>query len=105
MRCPDRTCHDLVVSGKPGANPHGSAGSKTRTCQSGYNHCITETGSEIDDCDFGRTHHPVEHFVWQHGSSVVQSGRCGMQYTDHDAAQKMPDIRTGWNQRCWCGIP
>lgn len=28
-----------------------------------------------------------------------------MQYPDHDTAQKMPGIRTGWNQRCRRSIP
>lgn len=105
MRSPDSTSHDLIVSGKPGANPYGGTGGEAWSCQSGYDYRTAETGSEGDGCNLGRTYHPVECSVRKYGGVTVQSGRCGMQYSDHDTAQKMPGVRTGRNQCCRRSLP
>ena len=82
----DCTSHDLIVSGKPGANPYGGTGGEAWSCQSCYDHRVAETGSEVDGCNLGRTYHPVECPVRKYGGVTIQSGRCGMQHPDHDTA-------------------
>ena len=61
-------------------------GGEAWSCQSGYDYRTAETGSEVDGCNLGRTYHPVECSVRKYGGVTVQSGRCGMQYSDHDTA-------------------
>ena len=51
-----------------------------------YDYRTAETGSEVNGCNLGRTYHPVECSVRKYGGVTVQSGRCGMQYSDHDTA-------------------